>query len=142
MPRCALHVGAERVGNPLIQAFPFGSGGGGDARVQFRCDADVELSRVVPPRFNVIFLAHLKEYLERRRALLLETGNVPGVEVRAAVQTYELAPEHLDIGVELNDGLIAADLHGVLHGLTPFRFSQSRMLATAPLSVLGEGYGR
>ena len=62
------------------------------------------------------------------------------VEVRAAVQADRIhRAQHFDVGVELDDCPVALDFHRVSHGCTPFRFSQSRMLATAPLSVSGPG---
>src|SRR5690606_38275957 len=42
---------------------------------------------------------------------------------------------------EGNDGFVAVDVQNVVHGLTPFSSSHFLMLATAPLSTSGQGWG-
>jgi hypothetical protein len=61
-----------------------------------------------------------------------------GVEISPAVESDILTAEHIDIWVILNNSSIAIDFHNVHHGSTPFSFSHFRMLAIAPLSVLGD----
>ena len=54
----------------------------------------------------------------------------------------KLAAQHLNLGIESDDRLLAIDFNDIVHGFTPCSSSQFRMLATAPLSVSGDGCGR
>ena len=67
-------------------------------------------------RFNAVFPAHFKEDGKGYSRLRFETSHVPAVEVRTAIQTYELASVHPKIGVVTNDSPVGLNLDHVRHG--------------------------
>jgi len=62
--------------------------------------------------------AHIEEDLEGNGAFLLEAFGALGIEVGAAVEADEFAPEHFAIGVVGDHGPIAVNFDGVHHGVT------------------------
>lgn len=62
----------------------------------FRADADVELSGIVLSRRQTFLFALVEEDLQRNMALVAETLNIGGIEVRATVQANEL-PRNISI---------------------------------------------
>lgn len=109
--------------------------------MQFRGDAYVEFPGEGPSRCNALFPAHLQKDLQRGFPLLAQGVHVGTLEVGAAVEFDESPPEQVDVRVVGDDRLVAVDFHDV-HGMTPCISSQRRMLATAPWSVSGLGWGR
>jgi hypothetical protein len=87
-----------------------------------------------------LFLANFKKNLQR----LLEFGSqflgVLAIKVSATIEAKNLTAKEIQIFVVLDLGVIALNCHYV-HGSTPCCSSHLRTLATAPLSVLGEGCG-
>lgn len=61
------------------------------------------------------FGASFQEDAQRNLALPAQAIDILGVEVSAAVQSDEFAPEHLDVRIEHDCCLITVDCHGV-HG--------------------------
>src|SRR5215475_3854750 len=101
----------------------------------------IELARIVSPRRNPLLTAHLKEHVQRLTKLRPQVLWCTPVEVSATIQAEDLPPEHVKLSVIFNLGLVALNGHDV-HGTIPCCCSQGRILATAPLSVLGLGCGR
>ena len=93
-------------------------------------------------RLDAVLLAHLQEDLERDFALPAQAIDVLGIEIGAAVEADKLAAKHVDIRIILDHGAVTVDLNHVHHGSTPLSFNHLRMLATAPLSVAGDEWGR
>jgi hypothetical protein len=56
-----------------------------------------------------------------------------GIEVGTAIQADKLAAQHLNLGVESDNRLLAIDFDDIVHGFTPCSSSHFRTLAAAPL---------
>ena len=75
---------------------------------------------------------------------LPQPGDTVGIKIRAAIEVQKFPAEQPAFRIKGYQGWIAVYRHNILcvHGVTPFASSHLRTLATAPLSVFGEGCGR
>jgi hypothetical protein len=92
--------------------------------------------------FDAFLGAHCEKCPQRLGAFGLQRTDAIGVEVSSAVQIDELASERASLWVIPDNGPVPIDDHDVVHGLIPLISNQFRILATAALSVSGDGWGQ
>ena len=106
--------------------------------MQLGRNAQVEFAREISFGLNAFFLAHIQKYLQRLFELGAQLLGVFAVKICAAVEPENLPAKQVKLFVVFELGVKAVNCHGV-HGSTPCCSSHLRMLATAPLSVMGDG---
>mgnify|MGYP002621342028 CR=1 FL=1 len=107
-----------------------------------RREADIELAGELPARLDALLPAHFEIDGQGLATFFDQIVDALGIEVGPAIEADKLAAQHLNLGIESDDRLLAIDFNDIVHGFTPCSSSHLRMLATAPLSVSGEGCGR
>ena len=112
------------------------------SRVERRADSGIEAARETTNRIDTVLGADLKEGCKGSSAFGLERGDIVGIKVCATVQVKELATQHVGFGIVCDECAMIFDDQDVIHGLTPLASSHLRILATAPLSIVGRGCGR
>lgn len=63
-------------------------------------------------RLDAILGAGIEKYFQRDGPFAAQAFDILGIKVSAAVQPDKFSPEHLDIGVERDNGLIVVDFPG------------------------------
>ena len=106
-----------------------------------RREADIELAGELPARLDALFPAHFEIDSQRLASFLDQVMDAFGIEVGPAIEADKLAAQHLNLGIESDHRSLAIDFNDIVHGFTPCSSSHLRMLATAPLSVSGDGCG-
>ena len=126
---------------PLIQTHSGCLSSRDDLGMQIRRNPDVESPGEALIGIHPAFFTGLQVNLERRPAFPQQTFYISSIKVCASGKTQEFPTEHANVGIESNNSFMLVDLHYILHRFTPFCSNHLRILATAPLSVSGLGWG-
>lgn len=131
----------KRFFHPLIQTHPACLGSRDNLGVQIRGNPDVESPGEALEGGHPTFFTGLEVNFKRLPAFPQQTFYISSVKVCASGKTQEFPTKHTHIRVESNNSFMPVDLHYIFHGFTPCCSNHLRILATAPLSVSGLGWG-